>query len=148
MQKKKYLREVLMLALLSLTIACEPMGPMPGRELSGTVKALPESWVEVNDVELVQIETSGPYSINVWGVGLKDGYYVASSKGKASKWSKKIIDDSLVKLRIGSDLYLLKAVIISDDNEVKAVAAGFKEKYDLDATVDFPDAIIYRLQAR
>lgn len=136
--------------LLSLTLlaACEPIGPIPGRALSGEVSEPPADWQPLDEADVIQLETSGPYSVNIWGAVAGDHYYVASSAGEESRWAQRIARSPDVRARIDGRLFELRAVVVEDEDELEAVADAFNEKYDLDAEEDFPDVIIYRLEPR
>ena len=148
----KMTRKISRLGFAALVIvclsACEPTGPFAGSRLAGEAVVVPESWRELNSVEVVQLETKGQYCVNLWGIGLDRHFYVASSRGPASKWAKRISLQSEVRLRVGSSLFELNAVVVTDVSELDLIAAGYKEKYDLNATVDFPEAVVYRLDRR
>jgi len=133
--------------LLALS-ACEPMGPLPGTSLAGIVEPAPENWSALDTSETIQLETladNKPYSVNIWGVGLGQFYYVASAKGAESRWAKRIARNNRVRLRIDQSIFELSAVIISDQAERDKVALAFQKKYDIEQSEDFPDAIVYRL---
>ncbi len=138
---------LLLISILTIS-ACEPIGPLPGGELSGKLGAVPTSWLTLDDAEVVPLEVNGPYSVNIWGIGVSQGYYVAAGKGIESKWSRKIVGDSAVRLRIAETIYELDAVQVDDSNELDVVLEAYREKYELEASEDFPNAILYRLDAR
>lgn len=141
-------RQVLLLLTALLLVACEPVGPIAGKQLSGPVVAVPQSWDPLNEVEVVQLETGDAYSVNLWGVGLGAYYYVASAQGDDSSWSRHVERDPNVRLRVEGNVYELKAVVVTDPAEGELVKAEFKQKYDLDSDEDFPQAILYRLAQR
>ena len=66
-----------------LILACGPLGPLPGGELSGSVASAPSDWSFTDEQENVQLETrpSDPYSVNVWGAGVDGSFYVAAGRG-------------------------------------------------------------------
>ncbi len=148
MQNRYSGKALLLVISLLLISACEPMGPIPGGELSGTVISHPPSWTTLNETEVVQFEVNGPYSINIWGVGTNKGYYVAAAKGDEAKWTRKIAENSAVRLRIGDNIYKLNATRVDDADEIQDVLKVYKTKYELEAGEDFPDAILYRLDPR
>ncbi len=135
------------IVLLLLLAACEPVGPIPGTRLSGTTAVPPADWTGLNAVEVVQLEVTGPYVVNVWGVGLRDGYYVVAAEGNDSKWARRIQRDAKVRLRIGDTIYPLVAEI-QPRSSLDVVRDAFRAKYDVDDDSDFPDAIVFRLHAR
>lgn len=148
MQNRKFTLVPALLLALAFVAGCEPMGPIPGGELSGTITTYPESWRALNDEEVVQLEVNGPYSLNIWGIGTERGYYVAAGKGKEAKWAKKISENSAVRLRIDSNIYELQATPVTDEDEKEQVLVVYRNKYELEANDDFPNAILYRLEAR
>lgn len=141
------------LILLSALIlaSCEPMGPLPGGQLSGEVKAIPDNWSAYSEVEILQLETrpDDPYSLNIWGVGLGKDYYVASGGGGESSWVDHIIDNPEVRLRIDNNIFELKAVRVTDEEELALVLKRYKEKYDMEAQgEDAAQAWLFRLDRR
>ena len=136
------------LLLLCCLCACEPMGPVAGGKLSGTVTAPPVEWSTIASIENVLLETDpdDPYSVTVWGVALGDNYYVASGEGGKTRWARNITDDRRVILKANGALYELLAERISDPQELADVYAEYLTKYDLDPREDFAkDAWVFRL---
>jgi len=127
------------------------LGPIPGGQLSGQVKPVPETWDRVHGMDTVQVETraSQPYSINIWAVGLGPDFYIASGAGAGSTWVKHFEADPRVRLRLGRDLFELTAVRVDDPDELARVQARYIEKYDLEADETMAaKAWIYRLDRR
>lgn len=141
------MRHLFVLVLLLVLSACEPMGPIPGRGLAGETASHPDSWDAFND-EVVQLETRGPYSVNIWGVGIGSAFYIAASEGSGNRWAQRITEDPNVKLRIRGKIYNLTATPVTDEKERESVAKAFEKKYDINAREDFPDVILFRLDAR
>jgi len=139
---------ILVLSLCLALAACEPMGPLPGNRLSGEVGMPPENWSELNQVAVIQIASADGYSVNLWGVGLPTGYYIASARGPGSKWAVRINRNPAVKLRVEGVIYELTAVLVEDQVERETISDAFLAKYDLEADEDFPEAVIYRLETR
>lgn len=148
MQNRQFILIPALLFALVFVAGCEPKGPIPGGELSGDITPNPETWIELNDTEVVQLEVNGPYSVNIWGVGTERGYYVAAAKGDETKWASKLSENSAVRLRIEKNIYELQAIRVSDEDEKAQVLVIYNSKYDLEANGDFPNAILYRLEAR
>jgi hypothetical protein len=119
--------------LLVLSIGCGgPLVMIPGGKLSGTVQPVPSDWAFSDEFEDVQLETrpSNPYSVNIWGVADGGRFYVASGRGLESTWAKHIEADPDVRLRIGEDLYELRAVRTDDPQDRVRFLAAVKKKYD------------------
>ncbi|XOV86696.1 MAG: DUF2255 family protein [Pseudomonadota bacterium] len=139
-------QRLLIVALIVLGLSgCEPIGPVPGKALSGQVTDPPASWEALGDVEVIQIEAKGPYSVNIWGVAIGPDYYVASSGGLKARWAERLATNPAVRLRIEDQIFELRAVVIDDEPERQRIAGAFKDKYDLDAEEDFPEAVLFRL---
>jgi hypothetical protein len=134
-----------------ILVGCEPMGPIPGGQLSGEVKPIPDNWSAYSGVELLQLETrpDDPYSLNIWGVGLGKDYYIASGGGGESSWVDHIIDNPEVRLRIENTIFQLKAVRVTDEEELGLVLKRYKEKYEMEAQgEDAAQAWLFRLDRR
>ena len=142
---------ILILLSAFILVSCEPMGPIPGGQLSGEVKVTPNDWSAFSGVELVQLETrpDDPYSLNIWGVGLGKDYYIASGGGGESNWVDHILENSEVRLRIENNIFELKAVRITNEEELAQVLKRYKEKYDMEAQgEDAAQAWLFRLDRR
>lgn len=116
-----------------LLAGCGPIGPIAGGQLSGTeVPEAPNDWYFSDNHRTHQLETrpSDPYSVNVWGVGLGDRFYLASGTGGEAEWTQHIADDPNVRLRVGDSLYPLKAVRVEDAAERERFLEAMKKKYD------------------
>jgi hypothetical protein len=140
-----------LLALSLLALACGPLGPLPGGALSGTPSQPPQDWSRAADEDTVQLETrpSDPYSVNVWGVGLETGFYVASGKGEDANWAKHIQADPNVRLQIGDTIYELRAGRVTDEAELESFRKALEAKYDFEVSPEQRDrAWIFRLDPR
>ena len=141
------------LGLLALALGCDgPFVMLPAGELSGTLQPVPSDWSFTDDFQSFQLETrpSDPYSVNVWGVGDGKQFFVVSGHGMENAWAQHIEADPNVRLRIGENLYELRALRSDDPLDRERFMAGAKKKYD-----DFePDeeqsaaAVLYRLEPR
>jgi hypothetical protein len=138
------------LALAGL-LGCGPLSWIPGGAIGGTPKPGPPDWSFSDAVETVQLETrpGDPYSVNVWGVGLGSRFYVAASS-RESAWARNIVADPRVRLRVGEDLFELRAIPTDDPAEIAAFAAGLERKYDYEIGPELKsgDAMLFRLEPR
>lgn len=143
---------VLPLLVVFLAMACDPLGPLPGGALSGPVSAVPSDWAFSDEIETVQLETrpEDPYSVNIWGAGLDDGFYIASGQGGEAEWAQHISDNSDVRLRVGEAVYELRATRVDQDSEAReAFLAAVQRKYDWTPDgEDTESAWLYRLDPR
>lgn len=123
---------ILILCGLVFLVACRPMGPLPGGELSGTVQAIPNDWSAARDMPIVQVETrpNNPYSINIWGVAHENDFYIGSGSGKEATWVGHLEEDPNIRLRLGTNIYLLRAMRVTDEAEKTVVRDLYVEKYE------------------
>lgn len=137
------------LPVLVFLLACEPTFMFPGGELSGEVSAVPTDWAFADSVDTVQLETrpEDPYSVNIWGLGLGDRFYVAS--GGDSTWAGHIDENPDVRLRIGKAIYPLRAVRVEDQSTYAAFKEAVEEKYEREITEEqMAEGRLFRLDPR
>lgn len=129
------------LAMVVFTGCGGPVGPISGGALSGEVKAAPSDWTFVESVEQVQLETNpeAPHSVNTW-IGTNAGaLYLPTSMIRGPKlptereWVRNVEADDRIRLRIGDDLYELRAERVIDEAEAAAARAALEKKYELGA---------------
>lgn len=143
-------RTTLIVICLAL-FACGPMGPMPGGRLSGESAPAPTDWSFSDEQKNVQLETRSddPYSVNVWGVGIGDHFYLAAGRGDESKWARYIVEDPRVRLRVAGTVYEMAAVRVEDEAERERFLAALKAKYDWEPEDDETEgAWLFRLDPR
>jgi hypothetical protein len=113
--------------------ACGPLVMIPGGELTGSVKPIPQNWKFSDAIDTVQLETrpGDPYSVNIWGVGLGEAFYVAAGDAE-SRWASFIAEDPRVRLKLNDDLYELNAVRVTDEAELDGFLTAVQRKYDFE----------------
>jgi len=147
----RFPRVPLVFALVPLLLACGPLGPIAGGELSGTATSPPPDWHFTDAVETVQLETrpEDPYSVNIWGVAYEDAFYVAAGGGDESAWVMHVAEDPRVRLRIGDRLFELQAQRVDDPAVRDAVMQALIRKYDFQPDPeDAATAVLFRLVPR
>jgi hypothetical protein len=154
MQRLVMLRMICLLPMVAV-LGCEPVGPIAGGELRGQATEVPEAWDEAREIKTFQMETRAddPYSVNLWGVVVDDGLYVASGAGQGVTWVGHLADDPNVRLRMSGNLYDLRAVRVDEAQEMQAVRLRFIEKYDIEDDPDMDgefgqEAWVFRLDRR
>jgi len=154
MQRLVMLRTVCLVPIVAL-LGCEPLGPIAGGVLQGQVTEVPVAWDEAREIKTFQMETrvDDPYSVNLWGVVVDDGLYVASGEGGGATWVGHLADDQAVRLRMSGKLYDLRAVRVDEAQEMQAVRLRYIEKYDIEDDPDMDgefgeEAWVFRLDPR
>jgi hypothetical protein len=135
--------------VLATGLGCDPFFTFSGGALSGEVKPVPADWAFTDEVDTIQLETrpDDPYSVNVWGVAVGNDIYVAGAAGRT--WAGYIAADPDVRLRVGDDIYELRAEQTEDPAELEAFLVAAKKKYDFELDPeDRYGATLYRLKAR
>ena len=142
------------LALLALSIAlvtfgCGPIVMLPGGALSGTLREAPESWAFTDDVNTVQLETrpDDPYSVNIWCVRVGDALFVGGTR--ESTWTRHVVENPNVRLRVNEDLYELRATEATTDEEAEGFLAAAAAKYGRELDPEMrAQAILFKLVPR
>ena len=138
---------VILTALLAL--ACDPIVMIPGGALSGSERPVPDDWAFTDEVDTVQLETrpGAPYSVNIWCVAIEGALYVGGSRESA--WTQHAVADSDVRLRVGDDLYPLRATEATSDAEADAFIKAAFAKYETEIDPALrAEAILLRLEPR
>ena len=116
------------------------------------MKPTPSSWDFTDRFEDVQLETrpGDPYSVNIWIVAVGNKLFVAAGGGAESAWAQHIAADPTVRLRVGEDIYLLRAEPTTDPLDRRRFLAAAKRKYDgfEPDPEDADRAILFRLEPR
>jgi hypothetical protein len=106
--------------------------PLPGGELEGTSKPVPEDWSFLAETSIVQIETrpSDPYSVNLWAVEMGPVVYLHAGANRAT-WVEHLEADPRLRMRVDEDLYELRAVRVASQEEFDRFADAYDAKYGL-----------------
>jgi len=86
------MRVLIFTACLIGALACGPIVMIPGGALDGEVEPAPSDWTFSDEIKTVQLETSpdDPYSVNIWGVGVGQDFYVASGSS-SNAWAEHLL---------------------------------------------------------
>lgn len=119
--------------VLVLVLGCGPIAMIPGGEISGTPQDPPSDWSFTDDVREVVLETdpADPYSVTIWGVGAGPVFYIAAGDAE-NRWSRNLAENPNVRLKVGDDLYELRAEATDDPADLEAFIAAVKTKYDFE----------------
>lgn len=144
------MRQLILGFLVFGLVACDPLVMIPGGELSGETRSVPDDWSFSDAVETVQLETrpEDPYSVNIWGVGVEGDFYIASGKPD-NAWAGHIAVDDRVRLRIDETIYEMRAERDDTPEARERFLSAAKVKYDFEPdSEEASDAILFRLVAR
>ena len=145
--KETYMRVLVGILFAVALSGCEPMGRFPGGTLTGDLKPPPNDWAVMANVETVQLEVTpeNPYSVNLWVVNVGSRLYIAAGGGE-TRWSKQILVEPQVRVRIDHDIYALRAMLVENHSELEEVRQAYLEKYAMASTdSQFNDSLVFRL---
>ena len=142
---------MLLLCSSFLLAGCdEPFIVMAGGALAGEAADPPLDWTDMNEVEVIQLETrpEDPYSVNVWMIARGKDLYVATGEGE-TRWTRHLADNPDVRVRIDGKIYALEAYPVTDEAEKIAIGQAYVKKYGVDADDNWVDeGRLYRLDRR
>jgi hypothetical protein len=145
------LRSLLLLLFLSPALACHgPFGLLPGGSLEGETSVAPETWAFAGDSGTAQLETlhQAPYSVNLAFTILDDQLYVNAGDTE-TQWVKNMQTDPDVRLRVDGTLYPLRAVRVTDENEIRAFGEAWtSQSFFRRDPRKYDEVWIYKLVAR
>jgi len=129
-----------LLALITpVLLGIGPCGPIPGTELDGNLKQeLIKDFRFVDKVEHCQLQVmpSDPHSVtvNCWSVGKQ--LYVGCMDCEGKTWSSALKQDPVAKIKIGEDIYRVKASRLSDKGAIERAWKIRWSKYEQGTTPD------------
>ena len=131
---------LLVVVVVVLGVACDPVDRRPGVWLTGEVVPTPENWAFTDDHQEVFVETATwygiPHSVTTV-VAVADGrLYVPSIYQQPGEfpgtkfWNKNIARNPEVRLKIGEVVYELRAQPVTNDVEFQRGFEALADKYD------------------
>lgn len=153
---------IIKLALVGVFLfaGCGPLGPIPGRALSGPVGERDVSdWSFAADVENAQLETrpGDPHSVNTWFASVGLQLYVPTSMILGPKtptkrsWVTHLDEDNRVRIRLGDRVFERQAKRVdSGGPEYTAARAALEARYAIKPEDRDPEreVWIYRIESR
>jgi hypothetical protein len=139
----------LIIALLG-TACREPVLIFPGGKLHGELRANPGPHVLLDGHATAQLETrpEDPYSVNITYTVVGGRTYV-NAGDQETTWAKNAIADPRVRLRVGSALYELRAVRVTDREELGSFArAWLRQSWTRKDPSLFEQVWLFRLDPR
>jgi hypothetical protein len=115
-------------------LACEPIGPIAGGELSGELQGPPDDWSFASGEETLELETrpEDPHSVTVWYVVHDGKLYIPSRHPERKRWVRNVLEDPRVRVRVEGRLYPGRIARASDPAELEPVVPALLEKYGIE----------------
>lgn len=117
---------------LAWLLRSDPIGPIPGKRLTGTEEPYPHDWRFTQAFTTIAVEArpSDPYSVTTLCF-LHDGdLFVPSLNGSKKHWTKLVVADPRVRIKVGDEVYPARAVRVEDSvAEDDALRAALASKY-------------------
>ncbi len=123
---------LLILAVVGLAaylLRSDPWGPVAGKRLSGAEAPWPPSWETLQDVPLaaVEVRPDDPHSVTTWWFVYQGHLYIPASDGSTKQWTRMLLADPRVRVKIGDAIYLGRAE--RDTSPPETFFAALIEKY-------------------
>ena len=141
---------VLAVTLVILRVTgLNPRGPRPGLWLSGNRVIVPVAdWSFANGYPTIEVQTKTwylvPHSVTIWCVSYQTHLYL-QALGK--NWSRNVVRDPHVRIKIGDQLYDGTAAYVTDPNEFFGVEARMAQKYPRwPPSKDFVPNVFFRVR--
>ena len=117
------------LILLLALSACSEYLPIAGGVLEGTVAPLPAHWSELATTEIVQLESTdeAPYSVNLWIAEVGGAPHVFAGDNR-TQWVENIAGNPDIRLKIGEEIFELRAIRVTDATVFKTFAQAWESK--------------------
>ena len=117
-------------AAVGLLFRSDPIGPVPGKGLSGEAVPFPGDWSACSDHQYIAIETrpDDPHSVTTICFLCQGELIIPASDGGDKDWPAHVVADPRVRIKMGDSIYLGAAARIADPI-VEDVAACANSKY-------------------
>jgi len=142
---------LVVLAALAWLFRSNPIGPISGRAVTGTVAAYPDDWSfsDEHSTIAVEVRPEAPHSVTTICFVHDGALYVPAQSGSTKDWTGYVVADPRVRLKIGDRVFEAAATRIEDaDPETFLTSAG--KKYPQVASQDeIPEDIwLFRIGPR
>jgi hypothetical protein len=88
-------------------------------------------WSFTQTRKTIQVETrpGSPYSVNTWCLTYDGRLYLVSKEPQEKQWVRNVLEDPLVRVRIGDRIYERRVVRVKASEEVEALQEVLFRKY-------------------
>lgn len=133
------MRAMVVTAAIVLVQACEPQDRRPGLWVSGEVASTPSDWGFTNEHMEIFVETQTwywlPHSVTTTVATSGGKVYVPSIYSEPTefpgtkRWNKNIASNQNVRLKIGEDIFEMRAHHVTDPAEFEIGFQALADKY-------------------
>ncbi len=141
---------IVVLAAIAYPFRRDPIGPLAGKQLTGTEAAAPDDWSFTDEHMLVALEVrpGDPHSITTLCFVHDGALHVPAQAGSEKQWTQMVLDDPRVRVKVGDAIYPGRATRIVDETERPALIASAARKYErLAGGEPPPDVWVFRIDA-
>lgn len=115
-----------------LFLRSEPLGPIPGGRLHGTGQDDPvQGWefTQQHTTIYVEVRPDDPYSVTTQCFLHEGALYLPSARGGEKRWTRYLLDDSRLRLKIGEKIYRGRAFRVQDPGLAVKLSLSLRKKY-------------------
>ncbi len=118
--------------LLAWAVRTDPIGPVPGRALSGEEDAAPpRGWDFTREAATCAVETrpADPWSVTTLCFTHDGVLYVPARDGSSKRWTRYASDDPRIRIKAGDHLVRAVASRVADEAVGEGMVDALFEKY-------------------
>ena len=127
-----------LVALVVVLGGCQPSDRTPGLWLSGDVATTPADWSFSDQHREIYVQVDTPYflphSVTIWCAQLDGTLYIGARNPESKNWVGWMDSRRDIRLKIGEQLFDVRAADFDDEQTLTALRAAYAEKYDLPNT--------------
>ena len=126
----------------------DPYGTVPGKRIEGDViVGQIDDWSFVQQYRrvIVEVRPSDPYSVNAGYFLMGKDLYISSAH---SRWAQLLREDPDMRIRLGGEIYPVRAVQVEDPLRLEEVHQGYTGKYPNRTMEEAAGRWFFRLESR
>ncbi len=147
------LAALLVVAALAWFFRSNPIGPISGRQLTGTEASYPADWSfsDAHPTIAVEVRPDDPHSVTTICFVHDGALYVPAQGGSNKEWTQIVLADSRVRLKVGDLIYAATATRITEFEPAVVMASAAKKYTEMADRMgeDIPEDIwLFRIGPR
>lgn len=144
---------VLLVAALGYPFRRDPIGPLAGKQLSGSEAPYPDSWSVCDDHQTIAVETrpEDPHSVTTVCFVHGGELIIPAMNGSGKEWPAIVAADPRVRIKIGDAVYRAQATRAMDltiEDVIESAARKYPQFRDRDPSEAPPDVWLFRIGPR